>query len=101
MPDGSLTPWLDIAEPSEPMPTPDWPQVTSLVERLVNIGKGHGGEFLVATVGSEDPETGKKLAPLNLHVPNDEFARKGLLTAIDIATRQSGNNCYLSIALFQ
>jgi len=94
MPDGSFSSLSDLDT------TPDWPQVTPLIERLVGIAKGHGGEFLIATVGSEDPKTSKKLAPLNLHVPNDNRAREALLNAIGIATRQQGNNCYLSIALF-
>jgi hypothetical protein len=101
MPDGSFAPRLNIGEYSEPIPMPDWPHVTPLIARLVRIARGHDGEFLVATVGSEAPETGEKLAPLNLHVPNDKHARKGLLNAIDSATRQHGNNCYVSIALFQ
>src|SRR5437016_5458860 len=101
MPDGFLAPRLDIAEHSKPIPIPDWPQVTPLIERLVKIGRGHGGEFLVATVGSEDPKTGEKLAPLNLHVPNDENAPGSLLKSIDSATRQNGNNCYISVALFR
>jgi hypothetical protein len=101
MPDGSLALPLGVAEHCNPDTTPDWPQVTPLIERLIKIAKGHGGEFLVATVGSEDPKTGKKLAPLNLHIPNDDNAREGLLSAIGNATRQHGNNCYLSIALFR
>src|SRR5215469_10667821 len=96
MPDGSFSSRLDDLDT-----TPDWPQVIPLIERLVGIAKGHGGEFLVATVGSEDPKTGKKLTPLNLHVPNDDRAREALLNAIGTATRQHGNNCYVGIALFR
>jgi RepB DNA-primase from phage plasmid len=96
MPDGSFSSRL-----SDPNTTPDWPQVTPLIERLVGIAKGYGGEFLVTTVGSEDPKTGKKLVPLNLHVPNDDRAREGLLSAIKEATLQDGNNCYVGIALFR
>jgi hypothetical protein len=72
-----------------------------LIGRLVEIAAGNGGEFLVATVGSEDPKTGEKLVPLNLHVPNDEHAMEGLLKAIDIAARQRGDNCYIGIALMK
>ena len=72
-------------------PTPDWPQVVPLIERLVKIATGHGGEFLVSTVGSENPKTGEKLAPLNLHVPNDNRAREELVDAINRATQQSAN----------
>jgi hypothetical protein len=86
----------------QPDPTPDRSQVTPLIERLVGIAAGHGGEFLVATVGSEDPNTGEKLFPRNLHVPNDEHARDGLLNAIKgVATERRGNNCYVGIALFR
>jgi hypothetical protein len=89
------------AQLSDPNTTPDWPQVTPLIDRLVGIAKGYGGEFLIATVGSEDPKRGTKLPALNFHVPNDDHARNTLLNAIDRATQQSGNNCYVGIALFQ
>lgn len=88
--------------PIQPDPTPDWSQVTPFIERLVEIAAGHRGEFLVATVGSEDPKTGEKLVPLNLHVPNDEHAMEGLLKAIkSVATERRGDNCYVGIALFR
>jgi hypothetical protein len=99
MPDGSLASGPGFAEHNGP--TPDLPDVTPLIERLVKIATGHEGEFLVTTVSSEDPQTGGKLPPLILHVPNDEHARKGLLKAIDSATLQRGNNCYVSVALFR
>src|SRR5271166_878445 len=58
------------------------------------------GEFLVATVGSEDPETGVKLQPANLHVPNDARAYNELLSAIEGATTErKGNNVYIGISL--
>ena len=101
MPDGSLALPLGVAEHCNPDTTPDWPQIVPLIERLVKIAAGHRGEFLVSTVGSENPKTGEKLAPLNLHVPNDDQAREELLNAISRATQQSANNCYVGIALFR
>jgi hypothetical protein len=91
MPDGSMASRLGVAAGADPGTTPDWPQVTPLIERLVRIATGHGGEFLVSTVGSETPNSGGKLAPLNLHVPNDNRAREELVDAINRATQQSAN----------
>jgi hypothetical protein len=89
-----------------PDPTPDWSQVTPLVDRLVATAAGHGGTFLVATVGSEDPETGTPLSAASLHVENDEHSRNRLLNAIKEvaiggANRRSGYNCYIGIQLMK
>ena len=84
-------------------PTPDWSQhVEPLIKRLVDLMAGHDGEFVISTVGSEDLETGTKLAPKILHVPNGDNANTGLFDAIrSIATERRGNNCYIGIALMK
>ena len=76
--------------------------VEPLIKRLVEITAGHDGEFVISTVGSEDLETGTKLAPKILHVPNGDNANTGLFDAIrSIATERRGNNCYIGIALMK
>jgi hypothetical protein len=64
MPDGSLVRATSI----EMDPTPDWSQVTPLVERLVQIAAEYGGTFLIASVGSEDPESGVTLEQLRAEI---------------------------------
>jgi len=63
----------------KPDPTPDWSQMRPLIEQLVKIATGHGGTFLVATVGSEDPETGSAIGSCHFHLQNDEHASNQVL----------------------
>ena len=85
---------------------PDWSHVTPLIDRLRYAASGHPGEFLVSTVGSEDPETGAARRTYHFHPANDEQARKRLLHAINgIAVggdnKLAGFNCYVGMALMK
>jgi hypothetical protein len=85
----------------EPDPAPDWPKVTPLIERLVKIAAGHGGEFLISGLG-EDPETGEKLPPIHLHPANDHTAAANIMQAIEtVVATGCGYNCYIGIALMK
>jgi putative DNA primase/helicase len=80
----------------------DQSQATPLIDRLARTAAGYGGTFPIASVGSEDPETGAKLPPINLHVSNDAHARERLLKAIkSVATERRGRNVYIGISLMK
>jgi hypothetical protein len=90
----------------KPDPMPDWSQVRPLIEQLLKVASGHGGTFLVSTVGSEDPETGIALGAYHFHTQNDEDALKQLSLSIEaIATGGTqggrGYNCYVGIQLMR
>jgi hypothetical protein len=82
-----------------PYSVPDWEQIEALVDRLVTVAAGHGGEFLVSGLG-ENPQTGERLPPIHLHPSNDHTARENILRDIEtIVTKDGGYNCYIGIAL--
>jgi hypothetical protein len=97
MPDGLF----NSAIPVGPDPTPDCAHVSPLIERLVKIATGHGGEFLISGLG-ENPETGEKLPPIHLHPTNDHAAAENILHAIEtVVAKGDGYNCYIGISLMK
>jgi hypothetical protein len=84
-----------------PYSVPDWEQIEALVDRLVPVAAGHGGEFVISGLG-EDPDTGETLPTIHLHPSNDETARENILLAIKaVVERRCGYNCYIGIALMR
>ena len=90
----------------DPIYKADLSHYRPLIRRLIKVAGDHPGTFLVATVGSENPENGAQIGNWFYHVPNDPGVEFGISRTIDVLTaggkdRIRGFNVYLGIQLMR